>query len=265
MTGDADPAPGVGRLCAVPPSPVRPVPAHADPNRKSLIRLLEKKWLNGTLLKYHFMRAPRLDGPDRYKDQVRKSFDAWKNLGIGLTFEEVDKLEDADIRIAFEERDEQNMRVGRCGPATCLQLCMLRAARAFFDDVCYSYRELNCANEGTVCERDRVSGLVATRQHSLTLAPAPLLTGSVLNRFGRSYVSFLIPTCVSTCCAQVCRCNPAVHTAWSPPRETDAAGHDPDLAGLCPQLTPASCQQLHIAYKEQLSATKSHRDQKPVP
>jgi hypothetical protein len=32
------------------------VPDNADPDRQQMIRRLEKKWMNGTVLKYHFMR-----------------------------------------------------------------------------------------------------------------------------------------------------------------------------------------------------------------
>ena len=93
----------MGRLCAVPPAPVRPVPDNADPDRQQMIRRLEKKWMNGTVLKYHFMQGRKFAGPAKYHEVCRGAFDEWKGVGIGLSFQEVDKQEDADIRIAFAE------------------------------------------------------------------------------------------------------------------------------------------------------------------
>jgi Matrixin len=118
MTVGDEAVPVKGRLCAVPPAPVRPVPDSADPNRHSMIRMLEKKWINGTALKYHFMQGPDFAGPAKYQEVCRAAFDEWKGVGIGLSFQEVSEQQDADIRIAFVDGD------GRCAcQLSCLHVC----------------------------------------------------------------------------------------------------------------------------------------------
>lgn len=89
--------------CGLPIVPDRQLDANIDPNRESLIRYIEKKWVNHTVLHYHFLDAPETwQGKEPQKQVVRKSFAAWKDLGIGLEFREVSDPNDAEIRIAFE-------------------------------------------------------------------------------------------------------------------------------------------------------------------
>ncbi len=66
--------------------------------RESLILVSDTKWANGTQLKYYF-----LEGSNNEKDVVRKAFDIWKNIGIGLRFKEVTNKLDAEIRISFKK------------------------------------------------------------------------------------------------------------------------------------------------------------------
>ncbi len=90
-------------LCCLPVVPDRQLDANIDPNRESLIRYIEKKWVNYTVLHYYFMEAPeRWQGAESQKQAVRESFGAWKELGIGLEFREISDPADAEIRIAFE-------------------------------------------------------------------------------------------------------------------------------------------------------------------
>lgn len=89
--------------CGLPVVPDRQLDANIDPNRESLIRYIEKKWVNHTVLHYHFLDAPEAwQGGESQKQVVRESFVQWKDLGIGLEFTEVSDPADAEIRVAFE-------------------------------------------------------------------------------------------------------------------------------------------------------------------
>ena len=97
------------RLCQVPQAPVRPVPATASPQRQNLIRLYEKKWVNGTTIRYHFLRDPQLAGTPQLEQTCRDAWQQWKDVGTGLNFQEVELPEESDVRIGFQRGD------GRCG------------------------------------------------------------------------------------------------------------------------------------------------------
>ncbi len=105
--------------CTLPRVPDRILPPTLNPNRARLIRMNEKKWANGTRLRYFFFDR-RTDGPrggwvgpEAQQNAVREAFDAWKELGIGLEFEEVPDREDAEIRIGFLQGDGAWSYVGR--------------------------------------------------------------------------------------------------------------------------------------------------------
>jgi hypothetical protein len=99
--------------CSLKPRPTKPLPAGMKPGRTSLIQLLASKWLNGTSLKYCFMSKARFeleDGTWQFYEwaidpaqakAVRDAFDVWRNVGIGLTFQEIANPAAADIRIGF--------------------------------------------------------------------------------------------------------------------------------------------------------------------
>lgn len=90
-------------ICNLPHVPDRQLDEFIDPNRLSLIRYHEKKWVNKTVLHYYFMtNRPEWLGPDEQKQAVRDAFQKWKDLGIGLKFQEVDDPTEAEIRIGFE-------------------------------------------------------------------------------------------------------------------------------------------------------------------
>ncbi|MEN8229432.1 MAG: M12 family metallopeptidase [Bacteroidota bacterium] len=90
------------QICGLPQVPERELEGFIDPYRLSLIRYNEKKWVNGTVLHYHFPET-NLEwvGPEEQKQVVRDSFQYWKDLGLGLKFQEVDDPSDAEIRIGF--------------------------------------------------------------------------------------------------------------------------------------------------------------------
>lgn len=64
-----------------------------------------KKWVNGTVLHYYFFENSFWNASNAEKDIVREAFDVWKNVGIGLDFQEVNSADDAEIRIGFQDRD----------------------------------------------------------------------------------------------------------------------------------------------------------------
>ena len=91
--------PTVGRrYCGLATTPERRFDANVSPGRARAIVLNGSKWANGTVLNYYFM-----GGPASQKGAMRKAFDVWKSLGIGIRFNEVSNREDAQIRIAFAD------------------------------------------------------------------------------------------------------------------------------------------------------------------
>ncbi len=101
-------------LCTSPEMPPRPLGPEVGGFRASLIRVAEKKWVNGTVLHYHFLDEPAgWRGEDEQKDAVRRAFQEWKDLGIGLEFVELDEAADAEIRIGFLDGDGSWSYVGR--------------------------------------------------------------------------------------------------------------------------------------------------------
>ena len=66
------------------------------------------KWVNGPKIKFMF-----LEGAEPQKNVVRRAFQVWKALGIGISFKEVASVEDAMVRIGFDHGDESWSYVGR--------------------------------------------------------------------------------------------------------------------------------------------------------
>ncbi len=101
-------------LCTVPEMPRRVLDTNVSDRRASLIRVTEKKWVNGTTLHYCFLDEPSTwRGGDDQKDAVRDAFSEWKQLGVGLEFSEVTDPQDAEIRIGFNRNDGSWSYVGR--------------------------------------------------------------------------------------------------------------------------------------------------------
>jgi hypothetical protein len=89
----------------------------------------DKKWVNGTRLRYYFFDRPedgenvlRADGSTEFvgwaggedqKNVVRSAFETWKEIGIGLEFQEVADREEAEIRVGFMAGDGAWSYVGR--------------------------------------------------------------------------------------------------------------------------------------------------------
>jgi hypothetical protein len=76
--------------------------------------MLDDKWVNGTVLHYCFFdRPPAWTTTDAEKDVVRQAFKIWKDVGIGLDFQEVSALDEAEIRIGFQRGDGAWSYIGR--------------------------------------------------------------------------------------------------------------------------------------------------------
>lgn len=96
-------------FCNLVDVPERPVDGDVSPRRLELIRRTSKKWVNGTTLHYYFFEKATAGAwlPDNWvgaanqKQAVRDAFQEWKDLGIGLEFEEVNDPSDAEIKISF--------------------------------------------------------------------------------------------------------------------------------------------------------------------
>jgi hypothetical protein len=77
----------------------------ADPRRAAAIILGRAKWANGTALHYCFFDAGHFAVPKKQADAVRDAFAKWKAVGIGLTFQEVNQLSEAEVRIGYSTAD----------------------------------------------------------------------------------------------------------------------------------------------------------------
>lgn len=104
---------GSMECCGLPLVPVRELEAGIDPGRESLIRSIEKKWINGTELKYYFFDEGAWGGSSGQQQVVKDAFNEWKDVGIGLRFKQVNRADQADIRIGFELGDGSWSYVGR--------------------------------------------------------------------------------------------------------------------------------------------------------
>lgn len=104
---------GSSECCGLPIVPVRELDKDIEFERESLIRTIEKKWVNGTELKYCFFTKGPWKGDLGQQRIVEDAFDEWKNVGIGLSFTKVNRLDEADIRIGFEQGDGSWSYVGR--------------------------------------------------------------------------------------------------------------------------------------------------------
>jgi hypothetical protein len=77
-----------------------------DPRRSRAILATSGKWLNGTLLHYCFFTGgSHFAVPQLQADAVRQAFTAWKAVGIGLVFQEVNQLSEAEVRIGYSTAD----------------------------------------------------------------------------------------------------------------------------------------------------------------
>lgn len=105
------------RRCAIRENPRPPLPPTVAGERERLILMNRNKWANGTTLRYAFFENSgsfaRWAGTAALQNQVRKAFERWAAVGIGLKFEEITSRTDAEVRIGFEAGDGHWSYVGR--------------------------------------------------------------------------------------------------------------------------------------------------------
>jgi hypothetical protein len=94
-------------LCRNLHRPVRPLPpgVMADARRVAAILSTNSKWVNGTVLHYCFFTGGHFSVPETQADAVRDAFAKWKATGIGLDFQEVSQLSEAEVRIGYSMPD----------------------------------------------------------------------------------------------------------------------------------------------------------------
>lgn len=110
-TGQGDNA--AQRFCTLPQVPPRIFAPDVSIDRMRLIQFIGKKWVNGTKLRYYFFESGSYSAGNDQKDMVRQGFEVWKKVGIGIKFEEVRNISEAEIRIGFLQGDGAWSYVGR--------------------------------------------------------------------------------------------------------------------------------------------------------
>lgn len=122
-------ATSVPHYCSARHSDIRTFSPEVSTERQRLIVVNDKKWVNGTILRYYFFtedtdgeyvfstngsRTWRTwKGSKREMDVVRDAFKEWADVGIGLEFKEVFNREEAEIRIGFMDGDGAWSYIGR--------------------------------------------------------------------------------------------------------------------------------------------------------
>lgn len=101
------------RFCALPQVPEREFASDVSVERARLIQFVQKKWVNGTKLRYYFFPNGSFSGGEDQKNLVREGFRVWRDIGIGIIFEEVTDISEAEIRIGFLRGDGAWSYVGR--------------------------------------------------------------------------------------------------------------------------------------------------------
>jgi hypothetical protein len=99
------------RYCSQPVQNPRQFDPSVDAMRARAIINGGKKWVNGTQLTYYCYKAGD-QVPAAWRGnaadirEVNAAFQVWFKLGIGISFKEVSKPEDATIRIGFDNTDD---------------------------------------------------------------------------------------------------------------------------------------------------------------
>ena len=88
-------------FCCLPKVPERQFDGVVSPNRERLIRLIDKKWVNRTKLRYYIFKEGQFSGLVSNVNLVKDGFKVWEDVGIGISFEEVNDIAEAELRIGF--------------------------------------------------------------------------------------------------------------------------------------------------------------------
>jgi hypothetical protein len=111
----ADRQPAALNYCSAAPAPVREMnpDVAANPSRQRAIIVSASKWMNHTVLHYAFFKGGRWKVPPEQAAVIRKAFQQWQDVPIGLQLVEVDDLREAEIRIGFMLNDGSWSYIGR--------------------------------------------------------------------------------------------------------------------------------------------------------
>lgn len=101
------------RMCSLPQVPEQSFADTVSQDRQRLIVRSNKIWANGTNLRYFLFQDGAWGGSRRNIEHMREAFEIWQDVGIGLTFEEVDHISEAEIRVGFLPGDGSWSYVGR--------------------------------------------------------------------------------------------------------------------------------------------------------
>jgi hypothetical protein len=95
-------------LCNILPRPKPQLPESVTVNvpRAAAILSSRTKWANKTVLHYCFFTGTsHYSVPKKQADSIRQAFAAWKGIGVGLEFQEVNQLDEAEVRIGYSLAD----------------------------------------------------------------------------------------------------------------------------------------------------------------
>lgn len=101
-------ASGPRPFCGIPP---RPLPrlseaVSSDVRRTAAIISTRSKWVNKTVLHYCFFTGnSHFKVPSVQANAIRQAFASWKAIGIGLEFQEVNQMSEAEVRIGYSTAD----------------------------------------------------------------------------------------------------------------------------------------------------------------
>jgi hypothetical protein len=102
------------RVCNMPIVKPRKLPKEVKgTDRARLIRRVEKKWMNGTEIKYFYFRTGPFADRNNNIQYIEKAFQTWTETGIGLKFTEVSDRDDSMVRIGFLQDDGAWSYIGR--------------------------------------------------------------------------------------------------------------------------------------------------------
>ena len=100
-------------FCSLPEVPERQLDPNVSPFREMLIRYIERKWANGTKLRYFIFNEGPFAGNTANINLVKDAFKVWEDVGIGIAFEQVNEITEAEIRIGFLRDGSSWSYVGR--------------------------------------------------------------------------------------------------------------------------------------------------------
>ena len=104
---------GTTHFCSLPVIPERSLDPDVSPFREMLIRYIEQKWANGTKLRYYIFNEGQFAGNTANIKLVKDGFKVWEDVGIGIVFEQVSEITEAELRIGFLRDGSSWSYVGR--------------------------------------------------------------------------------------------------------------------------------------------------------